>query len=32
MILKHHAVSYHGASKQEIAEGHLRNRTKVKEI
>jgi micrococcal nuclease len=32
MILKHHAVSYHGASKSEIAEGHLRNRTKVKEL
>ena len=32
MIHKHHAVSYHGASKQEIAEGHLRNRTRVKEI
>ena len=32
MIRKHHAVSYHGASKEDIAEGHLRNRTKVKEI
>ena len=32
MISKHHAVSYHGASKAEIAEGHLRNRTRVKEI
>ena len=32
MIHKHNAVSYHGASKEEIAEGHLRNRTRVKEI
>ena len=32
MILKHHAVSYHGASKADIAEGHLKNRTRVKEI
>ena len=32
MIHKHHAVSYHGASKADIAEGHLKNRTRVKEI
>ena len=32
MLLKHHAVSYHGASKADIAEGHLKNRTRVKEI
>ena len=32
MIRKHHAVSYHGASKADIAEGHLKNRTRVKEI
>ena len=27
MIASHHAVKYHGRSKQEIAEGHLVNRT-----
>ena len=27
MIESHHAVKYHGRSKQEIAEGHLVNRT-----
>ena len=27
MIERHHAVKYHGRSKQEIAEGHLVNRT-----
>lgn len=27
MITDHHAVAYHGQSKEEIAEGHLINRT-----
>ena len=26
MIREHHAVAYHGQSKEDIAEGHLRNR------
>ena len=29
MIEKHHAVAYHGQSKQEIAEEHLKNRELV---
>jgi endonuclease YncB( thermonuclease family) len=26
MISEHHAVAYHGQSKEEIAEGHIANR------
>jgi len=29
MIEKHHAVEYHGQSKEEIAETHLKNRELV---
>ncbi len=29
MIIKHHAVEYHGQSKEDIAEAHIANRAKV---
>jgi hypothetical protein len=32
MIERHHAVEYHGQSKEEIREAHLANRRKVKII
>jgi hypothetical protein len=28
MIIKHHAVEYHGQSKEDIAEAHIANRDK----
>ena len=32
MIKNHHAVSYHGQSKEDIAEQHIRNRDLVKSL
>ncbi|QZI94438.1 nuclease-like protein [Methylophilales phage Melnitz EXVC044M] len=32
MIEKHHAVSYHGQSKEDIAEQHIKNRDLVKSL
>ena len=29
MIIKHHAVEYHGQSKEDIAEAHIANRAKL---
>ena len=29
MIIKHHAVEYHGQSKEDIAEGHIKNRSLI---